>query len=230
LSEIISSLKINSLSGKYFKITSTSSFVFLFFLEEIGMSSKTSSTLATFTSASGILSLGIISILESATIKGTSLVATDFKRAKSRALWYLSRGDLSEKGLAEKLKTAGFGEKAAQATVERMAELGLIDDEKYARRLLESLTMSGASEKEIYFKLKNKGISSDIAKEVLSESETDESEKIKGLLYTKYQNKLETQEGVQKVIASLARKGFSFSDIKDALRAYNEEIICEEDI
>ena len=109
-------------------------------------------------------------------------------------------------------------------------ECKFIDDEKYARRLLESLTISGASEKEIYFKLKNKGISSDIAKEVLSESETDESEKIKGLLYTKYQNKLETQEGVQKVIASLARKGFSFSDIKDALRAYNEEIICEEDI
>ena len=158
------------------------------------------------------------------------LYESDFKRAKSHALWYLSRGDLSEKGLAEKLKTAGFGEKAAQAAVERMAELGLIDDEKYARRLLESLTMSGASEKEIYFKLKNKGIPSDIAKEVLSESETDESEKIKGLLYTKYQNKLETQEGVQKVIASLARKGFSFSDIKDALRAYNEEIICEEDI
>jgi regulatory protein len=158
------------------------------------------------------------------------LYESDFKRAKSRALWYLSRGDLSEKGLTEKLKTAGFGEKAAQAAVERMAELGLIDDEKYARRLLESLTMSGASEKEIYFKLKNKGISSDIAKEVLSESETDESEKIKGLLYTKYQNKLETQEGVQKVIASLARKGFSFADIKDALRAYNEEIICEEDI
>lgn len=158
------------------------------------------------------------------------LYESDFKRAKSRALWYLSRGDLSEKGLTEKLKNAGFTKGAAEAAVERMTELGLIDDGKYARRLLESLTLSGASEKEIYFKLINKGIPSDIAKEILSEDETEESDKIKRLLETKYQSRLTTEEGVQKVIASLARKGFSFSDIKDALRAYNEEINCEEDI
>lgn len=158
------------------------------------------------------------------------LYESDFKRAKSRALWYLSRGDLSEKGLTEKLKNAGFTKGAAEAAVERMTELGLIDDGEYARRLLESLTLSGASEKEIYFKLINKGVPSDIAKEILSEDETEESDKIKRLLETKYQSRLTTEEGVQKVIASLARKGFSFSDIKDALRAYNEEINCEEDI
>ena len=105
-----------------------------------------------------------------------------------------------------------------------MKELGLIDDEKFARRLAEMLESSGSSEKEIYFKLVNKGVPSIVAKEVLSERETDESEKIKKLLYTKYQSKLNTDEGVQKVIASFARKGFSFSDIKDAIRAYNEEI------
>lgn len=152
------------------------------------------------------------------------LYESDFKRAKSRALWYLSRGDLTEKGLLDKLKLAGFGEKASADATERMKELGLIDDEKFARRLAEILESSGSSEKEIYFKLVNKGVPSDVAKEVLSERETDESEKIKKLLYTKYQSKLNTDEGVQKVIASLARKGFSFSDIKDAIRAYNEEI------
>ena len=152
------------------------------------------------------------------------LYESDFKRAKSRALWYLSRGDLTEKGLLDKLKLAGFGEKASADATERMTELGLIDDEKFARRLAEILESSGSSEKEIYFKLVNKGVPSNVAKEVLSERETDESEKIKKLLYTKYQSKLNTDEGVQKVIASLARKGFSFSDIKDAIRAYNEEI------
>ena len=152
------------------------------------------------------------------------LYESDFKRAKSRALWYLSRGDLTEKGLLDKLKLAGFGEKASADATERMKELGLIDDEKFARRLAEMLESSGSSEKEIYFKLVNKGVPSGVAKEVLSERETDEGEKIKKLLYTKYQSKLNTDEGVQKVIASLARKGFSFSDIKDAIRAYNEEI------
>lgn len=158
------------------------------------------------------------------------LYESDYKRAKSCALWYLSRGDLTEKGLLEKLRNAGFGQKATEDAVERMKELALIDDEKFARRTAEILESSGSSEKEIYFKLINKGVPSDLAKEVLFESETDESEKIKGLLYTKYQSKLSTEEGVQKVIAALARKGFSFSDIKDALRGYMEEITYEEDI
>lgn len=152
------------------------------------------------------------------------LYESDFKRTKSRALWYLSRGDHSKKSLLDKLTAAGFGEEASAAAVQRMSELGLIDDEKFAKRLCESLTLAGASKKEIYAKLINRGIPSDIAREVLSEEETEESIKILHLLKTKYSSKLSTDEGVQKVIASLARKGFSFYDIKDALKAYNEEI------
>lgn len=154
---------------------------------------------------------------------------SDLKRAKSRALWYLSRGDHSEKALSDKLITGGFSEEASGAAVERMKELGLIDDERYAKRLAEYLSGSGISRREIYFKLVNKGIPSAIAKEAAEEDESDECEKIKKLLRTKYSAKLETEEGVQKVFAALVRKGFSYSDIKDALRAYSEEIEFDEE-
>ncbi len=153
----------------------------------------------------------------------TLLYESDFKRAKSRALWYLSRSDHSQKVLKDKLTAAGFSEQAITATVERMCELGLIDDHKLARRLCENLSFAGSSKKEIYYKLINKGIPSDIAKEILSEDENEESQKILHLLKTKYSSKLDTPEGVQKVIAALARKGFSFYDIKDAIKSYNEE-------
>lgn len=157
------------------------------------------------------------------------LYSSDLKRAKSRALWYLSRGDLSEKGLADKLKVAGFSEKAVSDAVLRMTELGLINDEKYAVRMAEYLNLSGHSEREVYFKLLNKGISSNLAKEVLENTEIDEVSKIEKLLKTKYQTKLQEDGGAEKVIAALARKGFSFSDIKDAIKAYNEEINNDED-
>lgn len=157
------------------------------------------------------------------------LYSSDLKRAKSRALWYLSRGDLSEKALADKLKGASFCEKAVQEAVFRMKELGLINDEKYAVRLAEYLNLSGHSEKEVYFKLLNKGIPSPLAKEVLENTEFDETSKIIKLLKTKYQTKLQTDGGDQKVITALARKGYSFSDIKDAIKAYNEEINSDED-
>lgn len=150
------------------------------------------------------------------------LYESNLKRAKSRALWYLSRGDLSEKALFDKLKGAGFGEKASAEAISRMIELDLLDDKKYARRLVEHLNLSGHSEKEIYFKLLSKGISSDIAKETLYDTEFDEVSKIIKLLEGKYQNKINSEGGAEKVVAALARKGYSFSDIKDAIKAYNE--------
>ncbi|MBE6781255.1 MAG: regulatory protein RecX [Ruminococcaceae bacterium] len=155
---------------------------------------------------------------------------SDYKRAKSRALWYLSRADHTEKGLAEKLQTAGFAQKAVENAVERMKELGLIDDVKYALRLCQSLGQNGTSQREIYFKLIKKGVPGDLAKQVLSEEEKEEYEKILYLLKTKYSLKLNSKEEIEKTVNSLARKGFSFSDIKEALRQYNEEIIYNEDI
>lgn len=157
------------------------------------------------------------------------LYDSDYKRAKSRALWYLSRGDHSEKALYDKLVSGGFSEEASAAAVERMTELDLIDDERYARRLAEYLSASGTSRREIYFKLINKGIPSSVAREITEEDDSDECEKIKILIETKYSKKLDTEEGVQKVFAALVRKGFSFSDIKDAFKAYNEEINYDED-
>ena len=149
---------------------------------------------------------------------------SDFKRAKSRALWYLSRGDLSEKKLKEKLIQGGFREDACCAAVSRMKELGLINDEALAERFYEYLSQSGASKREILFKLHNKGIPNDIAKQVIENDSTDESEKLLKLIKTKYASRLDSEEGVRKTFNTLIRHGYSYSDVRDALKAYSEEI------
>lgn len=154
---------------------------------------------------------------------------SDYARAKSRALWYLSRSDHSQKALRDKLIAAGFGFDACEAAVNRMAELGLVDDERYARRLAEYLSASGSSKKEIRYKLSMKGISSDIIKEIFCEDETDEREKIARLIETKYRSKLGSEKDVEKVFAALVRKGFSYSDIKSVLKAYSEQIEFSEE-
>ena len=86
------------------------------------------------------------------------LYESDLKRAKNRALWYLSRGDLSEKKLTEKLTLGGFMPNAVGGAVQRMKELDLINDERLAVRLCEYLTEQGASKKEIVYKLKEYGV------------------------------------------------------------------------
>ena len=154
---------------------------------------------------------------------------SDYIRAKSRALWYLSRSDHSEKALRDKLIAAGFDPLACQEACQRMVELDLINDSRYARHLAEYLSASGSSKREIAYKLSCKGISSDTVKEVLSESEEDEVQKIIKLLDAKYKNKLSNENDIQKVFAALVRKGFSFSDVKTALKEYSEQIELSEE-
>lgn len=152
------------------------------------------------------------------------LFESDVKRAKSRALWYLSRGDLSRKKLHEKLIQGGFMPSAAIQAVERMEELSLIDDTRLAQRLYEYLSESGASKREILYKLQNKGIPSDIAKQVIEADESSESDKLQKLIKTKYASKLQNEENVKKVFAALIRKGYNYSDVREALKAYSEEL------
>lgn len=149
---------------------------------------------------------------------------SDLKRAKSRALWYLSRADHSKKALLEKLVNGGFSKEAVALAVERMEELGLLDDEKLATRLSEYYLQQKMSKKEVYHKLILKGIPTFVAKETVFTDDLDETEKIKELLLSKYAKKLDNEENIRKVYAALVRKGFCFGDIKRALREYSDEL------
>ncbi len=153
---------------------------------------------------------------------------SDYKRAKSRALWYLARSDHSEKALYDKLIRGGFSERASKDAVERMQELGLVNDEVYAKRMVEYLINSGISKREIEHKLALRGISRDLTHSLLENGE-NEVDKVKYLLEHKYQNKLSDEESVKKVFAALIRKGFSYGDVKSALKEYSEEILYSED-
>lgn len=156
------------------------------------------------------------------------LFQSDNKRARSRAMWYLSRQDHSEKTLFDKLIKGGFSPEASRAAVDRMVELGLINDERYAARLCEFYSEAGMSLREQYAKLMLKGVPSDIARELTAKN-GDETDKVRRLIDRKYASKLQTDEGVQKVYAALIRKGFSYSDVKAALREYSENLDNSED-
>ena len=149
---------------------------------------------------------------------------SDYKRAKSRALWYLDRMDYTEKALYDKLIKAGFDKKASAAVIARLKELGVIDDERYAGRLAERYRENNISEREAIQKLRLKGVAYDLAKACVRNTEFDERVQIESLIETKYARRLREERGSEKVFAALARKGFSFSEIKKALKKYCEEL------
>lgn len=151
------------------------------------------------------------------------------KRAKSRAMWYLSRGDCSKKGLIEKLKRS-FPDYACAVAANRMEELGFINDEAYAKRRLQKII----DEKKVSVKmakqlLKLEGIDADLIDDAAECTEYDPIESIVGLINKKYKHKLNDKANTDKVIAALMRKGYTFSEIKEAFERIDLSFDSSED-
>ncbi len=146
--------------------------------------------------------------------------ANDARRAKERALYLLDNRDYSYAELFKKLAES-YDEDICYEVLNRLAEIGCIDDRRYARYLAEKLC---AVKKYGYFKAREemrlKGLSRDIIEEALADYAEDSSERLLELIDKKYARYLTDEKGVKKVKAALARLGYSFVDINAAISEY----------
>lgn len=144
------------------------------------------------------------------------------RRAKEKALWLISYRDHSAKELYDKLKR-DYTPEVAEATVERMQELRLINDEVYAWRLAKDLLAKHQSPSNIRQKLIQKGIDRDFAENLVEELDIDPVEEICLLIEKKYANKLYDEKNLRRTVAALQRAGYKWSDIKAALANFTED-------
>lgn len=150
-------------------------------------------------------------------------------RAKSKALWLLSRRDYGERELADKLQ-GEFGEDAAAYAAVRMAETGLVNDQSYAAYLAgQLLEVKRVSAKQAVYQIVRKGIDRELAEEAVAALSPDPKEQIRAILRQKYARDLTSEKGIRRAVSGLARKGFSFSDIKTVLREEADEYDYSED-
>lgn len=147
----------------------------------------------------------------------------NLKKAVDKCYDLLSRRDHSVKELKTKLLRT-VDENSADAAIEKMLDLGYLDDEKYAqtlvRYLLDNKNMSKNFVKQEMYK---RGLSADIINNILENTEFDNSANCVELITTKYRNKLCAEGGKDKVTAALMRKGFSYYDIKHAFEMIEDE-------
>lgn len=147
----------------------------------------------------------------------------NLKKAVDKCYDLLSRRDHSVKELKTKLLRT-VDENSADAAIEKMLDLGYLDDEKYAqtlvRYLLDNKNMSKNFVKQEMYK---RGLSADIINNILENTELDNSANCVELITTKYRNKLRAEGGKDKVTAALMRKGFSYYDIKHAFEMIEDE-------
>ncbi len=145
------------------------------------------------------------------------------KRAKEKALWLLSTRDHSKRELETKIRRTSDGDSAKKA-VERMEELGLVDDEKFARRYADELiNIKHLSERGAKYKLLEKGIDRDLAEKILEELSPDPREHIGILIEKKYLRYLFDEKGRRKTVSALERMGYSWSDISAVMNKYFED-------
>lgn len=147
---------------------------------------------------------------------------SDLRRAKEKALWLMSYRDHSSKELHDKL-LRDFSEEASAQAVERMNELGLINDEAFAKRFASELHSKHQSPSTIRYKLIQKGIDRDTAEGIVEELEIDPAEEIEALIEKKYARSLSDEKGIRRTVAALQRAGYRFSDIKSVLSRYTED-------
>lgn len=147
---------------------------------------------------------------------------SQLRRAKEKALWLISYRDHSSKELFDKL-SKDYSEEVSEATVQRMQELRLINDEAYARKLSKDLHSKHQSPSNIRYKLIQKGIDKEEAECIVEELEIDPVCEICALIEKKYVNKISDEKGLRRTVAALQRAGFRWSDIKSALSRYSED-------
>ena len=149
---------------------------------------------------------------------GEIIEKSNERRAKDKALWLISYRSHSKKELFDKLRR-DFDEDSAQKAVDRMQELGLINDgefaKAYARKLVYGKKMSlRAAELE----LRRKGIDEITAEQALSDLEYDAQTQIIEFISKKYRN-IEDEKVRRRAVAALQRKGYGWDDIKQAIES-----------
>ena len=156
------------------------------------------------------------------------LDAVSFRRAYNRGLDLLSRRPHGTKELVKKLCEKGHEKESAEKACDRLLELGLLNDEEFARLLANELyERKGYGIKRIKQELVFRGIEREIAENAIESLDIDTQTRIILVIKKKYLNKINDEKGIKRAVDGLMRLGYSYSDIKNALNSISE--FCEEE-
>lgn len=154
--------------------------------------------------------------------------------ARNIALQQLNYAPRSRKELADKLKSKGVPSGISDQVLDRLAEVGLIDDLAYAQMLVRSKQNSRRlAKRALRVELAKKGISTEVSDQVLAQINPADELAMARLIVEKKMRTLETVDSAtiqRRLSGLLARKGYasnvSIQVIREAMakhRGLNDE-------
>lgn len=145
------------------------------------------------------------------------------EKATAMAVNYLSRYQKTKKELLTYLEKKQVDKKLAREVADKCQEYGYINDLSYAK-MYTDIKKRANSRRKIVFELKNKGIS----EELIENLEFNDGEAVDTIVKKHFDKNKSDEKNTKKLVATLARKGFSYDDIKRAVSKYeNMEDECE---
>lgn len=175
-------------------------------------------------------SLSESALISSGISSGTEITAEQLEAYKrlsaedklwGRALRYVAARLRSSHEVREYLRRKEAAPELIDQYIERLVDIGLLDDHRYAQVFVENRRMlKPSSRRKLQLELKQKRIPDAVISEVLADDEGDDKSALRDLVVkkrrqSKYQDDMKLKQ-------YLARQGFGFDDINQALKS-NED-------
>ena len=144
---------------------------------------------------------------------------------RQKALELLSRRPYSRREIYDKLLRRGASEQSAEDCVEWLSEHGFLDDGEYAGAVARHYSAKGYGAGRIKSELRRRGVERELADETLAEL-GENTEKLDAYIARRLTDPND-RDSVRKISAALFRRGYSWEEIRAALRRFDGNI--EED-
>lgn len=176
----------------------------------------------------GILRIGENEVIDFALYTGKELTDEEAeglqKSAQNSALRektieLLTRKPMSRRELERKMEQWEADETQILAICDRMEELGFLNDEEYAIRVVRHYSMKGYGERKVRDELYRRGVPREFWDEALSRME-DPAETLDAFVSKKLAGKTPDPKELKKVSDALARRGYGWSDISEAMARF----------
>ena len=115
----------------------------------------------------------------------------------------------------------------AEVVADRLTDLGLLNDEEYARTVVRHYAAKGYGPRKIRDELYRRGVPREYWEDAMGEREPEESQ-IDKLVRQKLRNAEPTRENLKKASDYLARRGYGWEEISAALERYREDTRWDE--
>jgi regulatory protein len=157
--------------------------------------------------------------------------ADDVEKAREKALRFLGNRPRSEWEVRQNLLKAGYGDATIDRVLERLRGVALVDDAAFAKYWIDNRTQfKPRGEVALRQELRRKGVDREVIDAVLDESEhADDQAAIQAALAKadRYRQ-LPRPEFTQKLGAYLARRGFDYETVREAVQAAWQAVHADE--